>query len=241
MALADWWGDIKEDKYDVPRDLPPHGDSRHPAPGPGYPTEPPEITHPSDLASPTAMPGGFTDSEHFPLMLAAAEVLFGTVFDWFTTSPTEELVDEQLDSTQVQRLRASGAFSDDDIAKIQRGFGPIINAVAGNVGSRGLGSSAAGAEILATAQALPFHKLQAHAAQLYQTSLVNASNFLAILAKENVSFSRSFGNITKLYETIRAENKESGQPANDPLMADFQEMALRFNRLLQKLEARRRP
>ena len=50
--------------------------------------------------SATATPGGFTDSEHFPLMLAAAEVLFGTIFDWFTTSPEEELAEYNLICTE---------------------------------------------------------------------------------------------------------------------------------------------
>lgn len=237
MALADRWGDTKE-QYGVPRDLPHHADSRYPAPGPGYPTEPPEIAHPSDLASPTttARLEALMDSEHFPLMLAAAEVLFGTVFDWFTTSPEEELVEEQLDWAQLQRLRASGVFSEEDIAQIQAGFGPMVNAVAGNVGSRGLGGSAAGAEIIAQAQAAPFHRLQAQAAQLYQESLVNASKFITRLAEANAGYSRSFGNITKLYETMREENKENVQSAIDPMLAEFDELTRRFSSLLKELE-----
>ena len=112
--------------------------------------------------SATATPGGFTDSEHFPLMLAAAEVLFGTIFDWFTTSPEEELAEEQLDYVQKNRLRASGVFSDEDIAQIEAGAGPMVNRVAGNLASRGIKvDGCRSRNSLLPPQAAPFHKLQA--------------------------------------------------------------------------------
>lgn len=208
----------------------------------GYPAEPPEITHPSELASATAEPS-FMDSEYFPLMLSAAETLFGTLFDFFTTSEEEALVEEQLDWVQLQKMRASGVFSEEDIAQIQSGARPMVNRVAGNVGSRGLGGSASGAAIIAQAQAAPFHKLQAQAAQLYQDSLINASNFVLKLSDENAAYARSFGFITKLYETMRKEKKENGdedkenaQVAVDPMLADFDERTRRFMSLMEELE-----
>ena len=177
-----------------------------------YPKEPPEIPDLRDLASPTTTSrlDAFMDSEYFPMMLSAAETLFGTLYDFFTTSPEEALVEEQLDWVQLQKMRASGVFSDQDIAQIEAGYKPMVDAVAGNVRSRGLGGSASGAAIIAQAQAAPFHKLQAQAAQLYQESLINASNFVRNLADENAAYARSFGFITKLYETMRKEKKESG-------------------------------
>ena len=76
MALADRWGDTKEKKYGVPRDkMPYQADRQRDAPEPDYPKEPPEVTHPSELPSATGTPDAFWESEHFPLMIAASEVL----------------------------------------------------------------------------------------------------------------------------------------------------------------------
>ena len=209
----------------------------------GYPAEPPEITHPSELAGATAAEPSFMDSEYFPLMLSAAETLFGTLFDFFTTSPEEALVEEQLDWVQLQKMRASGVFSEEDIAQIQSGARPMVNRVAGNVGSRGLGGSASGAAIVAQAQAAPFHKLQAQAAQLYQDSLINASQFVLKLAEDNAAYARSFGFITELYEAMRKQKKENGdgkkenaQVAVDPMLADFDERTRRFMSVMKELE-----
>lgn len=208
-----------------------------------YPKEPPEIPDLRDLASPTtdSRLDAFMDSEYFPLMLSAAETLFGTLYDFFTTSPEEALVEEQLDWVQLQKMRASGVFSDQDIAQIEAGYKPMVDAVAGNVRSRGLGGSASGAAIVAQAQAAPFHKLQAQAAQLYQESLINASNFVASLAEENAAYARSFGFITKLYETMRKEQKKNGdgekgnaQVAVDPMLVNFEEVTRRFSSLMEE-------
>ena len=159
--------------------------------------------------------------------------MFGTVLDYFSTSDMEELLQEQLSETEKQRLRASGLFSDEDIENVSAGFQSAFSRVAGNVASRGI-DGPAGAEILAQAQAAPFHQLQAQASRLYQTALVSSSQMIASLAQENIAFSRSFGNITKLYQTMLAEGQ--GQPPGDSLFAEFNEMAMRFNELRQKLE-----
>ena len=187
-----------------------------------YPKEPPEIPDLRDLASPTtdSRLDAFMDSEYFPLMLSAAETLFGTLYDFFTTSPEEALVEEQLDWVQLQKMRASGVFSDQDIAQIEAGYKPMVDAVAGNVRSRGLGGSASGAAIVEQARAAPFHKLQAQAAQLYQESLINASSFVASLAEENAAYARSFGFITKLYETMRKEQKKNGDGKKESAQVD---------------------
>ena len=213
-----------------------------------YPKEPPDIPDLRDLASPTTTSrlDAFMDSENFPLMLSAAEFLFGTVLDFFTTSPADALVEEQLDWIKLQKMRASGVFSDQDIAQIEAGYKPMVNAVAGSVRSRGLGGSASGAAIIAQAQAAPFHKLQAQAAQLVQSSLVNSANLLSTLANENKSFARGLGNITKLYEEWLKESqknkqqedteeKQSVQPAADPMLAEFDEVTRRFTSLMEEL------
>lgn len=214
-----------------------------------YPKEPPDIPDLRDLASPTTTSRleAFMDHEDFPLMLSAAELIFGTVLDFFTTSPAEALVEEQLDWIKLQKLRASGVFSDQDIAQIEAGYKPMVDAVAGSVRSRGLGGSASGAAIIAQAQAAPFHKLQAQAAQLVQSSLVNSANLLSTLANENKSFARGLGNITKLYEEWlkesrtkkqeeKTEKKQSVQPAADPMLAEFDEVTRRFTSVLKGLD-----
>lgn len=195
-----------------------------------YPKEPPEVTHPSELLSATRQPG-FWDSEYAPLAIAAAEVMFGSVLDFFVESPAEALLKEQMDYNDIQKLRASGVFSEEDIAAIEAGNKPVVDKIAQGLASRGLGSSAAGADIIAQAQAAPFHKLQAQAAGLYQTGLIHAANLVKSVAAENAAFSKSVGNLAKLYQTMKADGLE---PGSEPLFSEFDELTRQFAALLEE-------
>ena len=218
-----------------------NGNPKNGVQGPGnyrtgsYPRQAPDVSHPDDLLSPTTDNWwqAAVDHEAFPLVMGAAEILFGTLFDHFTTSPEEALLEEQLTEAQRQRLRASGVFSDEDIAQIEEGWAPVVNQVAGNVASRGIGG-AAGAEIVAQAQAAPFHKLQAQASQLYQTSVTNAAQFVGQLSQANSVYQSAFGSITQLYEVMQLKSGENGQPNADPLFSEFDELTRRFAELLEK-------
>ena len=102
-----------------------------------------------------------------------------TVYDAFTTSESEKLIAEQRELNARNKLRASGVFSDADIATIMREYNDRVNKFAGSVAARGLGSSAVGASLISKAQQAPFYQAQRQAATQYQAGLKTLSDMLA--------------------------------------------------------------
>ena len=118
------------------------------------------------------------------LLLAGAvestiESVAFTAYDFFTTSESEKLIAEQRELNARNRLRASGVFSDADIATIMREYNDQVNKFAGGVAARGLGSSAVGASLISRAQQAPFYQAQRQAATQYQAGLKTLSDMLA--------------------------------------------------------------
>ena len=118
------------------------------------------------------------------LLLAGAvestiESVAFTVYDAFTTSESEKLIAEQRELNARNKLRASGVFSDADIATIMREYNDRVNKFAGSVAARGLGSSAVGASLISKAQQAPFYQAQRQAATQYQAGLKTLSDMLA--------------------------------------------------------------
>ena len=105
------------------------------------------------------------------LIAGAVESIAFSAFDAFTTSPSEKLIAEQQELNARNKLRASGVFSDTDIATIMRESNDQVNQFAGGVAARGLGSSAIGASLISKAQQAPFYQAQQKAAQQYQEGL----------------------------------------------------------------------
>lgn len=118
------------------------------------------------------------------LLLAGAvestiESVAFTVYDAFTTSESEKLIAEQRELNARNKLRASGVFSDADIATIMREYNDRVNKFAGSVAARGLGSSAVGVSLISKAQQAPFYQAQRQAATQYQAGLKTLSDMLA--------------------------------------------------------------
>lgn len=113
------------------------------------------------------------------LIASAVESIAFSAFDAFTTSPSEKLIAEQQEINARNRLRASGVFSDQDIATIMREYNDQVNRFAGSVAARGLGSSAVGASLISRAQQAPFYQAQRQAAQQYQAGLKTLSSLIA--------------------------------------------------------------
>ena len=159
------------------------------------------------------------------LAIAAGESIVGGLIDLFHESDEEKLIAMSLDELEVQRLRRSGVFSEEEIAEIRRGAEPGVNAVAGNVASRGLGSSAAGADIIRQAQQAPFLQAQAQAQQTYQTLLTGTFNMVQQYSQSNPSMRSQVGSLAKLYLTYQSENED---PETEPLFNQFESIAAYF-------------
>ena len=110
--------------------------------------------------------------------------------------------------------RARGKFTDAEIAQIRRNNEPMVNAVAGNVAARGLGSSAAGASVITEAQQRPFFAAQDAATQAVPGSLQN----LMSLVNQNLSMfagdegvAQEFGGLIQSYMTLKGLGGMPGQ------------------------------
>ena len=159
------------------------------------------------------------------LAIAAGESIVGGLIDLFHESDEEKLISMSLDELEVQRLRRAGVFSEEEIAEIRRGAEPGVNAVAGNVASRGLGSSAAGADIVRQAQQAPFLQAQAQAQQAYQMGLTNTFNMVQQYSQRNPSIQSQVGSLAKLYLTYQSEDDD---PETEPLFNQFESIAAYF-------------
>ena len=102
-----------------------------------------------------------------------------SVFDYFSNSKLREIQNETLDLRRqyvgdLQR-RARGRFTDTELQEIRMQSQPYLTQVSGNVASRGLGQSPAGARVVGEAQARPFQQ----ARQESQTALTQLGPALA--------------------------------------------------------------
>ena len=178
------------------------------------------------------MPTGFFGSlfaEGSPwtaLAIAAGESIVGGLIDLFHESDEEKLIAMSLDELEVQRLRRSGVFSEEEIATDSEGSGAGRERGGGECGvSRGLGSSAAGADIVRQAQQAPFLQAQAQAQQTYQTLLTGTFNMVQQYSQSNPSMRSQVGSLAKLYLTYQSENED---PETEPLFNQFESIAAYF-------------
>ena len=138
------------------------------------------------------------DPATLALLAKGIESVAYFAFDAFTTSPSEKLIAEQQEINAQNRLRASGVFSDSEVATIMREYNAQVNTFAGSVAARGLGSSAVGGSLISGAQQAPFFQAQRQAAAQYQEGLRTLGSLIqqnqAIEARQQ----EALGGITKL-------------------------------------------
>ena len=88
----------------------------------------------------------------------------GTI--WESLFPDEakkiqmQVLEDQKNFRRMLSRQARGVFTGSEREAIARGAEPTVNRVAGNVASRGLGGSGAGAQVIAEAQQAPFLQAQ---------------------------------------------------------------------------------
>ena len=143
-------------------------------------------------------------------LIAGGTWLADKAYDYFTNRRLRELQEEVLDQ-QVQfnndlARRARGKFTSTEIAQIRRDAAPQINAVAGNVAARGLGTSPAGAALVNEAIQAPFAAAQQAASSAYPGSLTALSgridNRLASFTNDRF-FSDALKTISDNYKVLQ--------------------------------------
>ena len=145
-----------------------------------------------------------------PLGIAAGTWAADKAYDYFTNRKLRELQEEVLDQ-QVQfnndlARRARGKFTSAEIAQIRRDSAPQVNAVAGNIAARGLGTSPAGAALVNQAIQAPFTAVQQAAVSTYPGSLASLSgtidNRLASLSNDRF-FNDALKTISENYKVLK--------------------------------------
>lgn len=143
----------------------------------------------------------------------------GGVYDLVNPNQQREILQRVLqDSAAYQRgvLRQSrGKFTAREREQIRRNSEQQVNAVAGNVAQRGLGSSPAGAAIVAQAQQAPFFAAQ----QAAHAAVPAATGTVAQLAQQmsgNRQFHQVLGSIGKSLSFLRESEAYSARGQEDP-------------------------
>ena len=125
----------------------------------------------------------------------------------------EKVLQSQIDYRNTLLQRAYGHFTPADVQDIQRSAEPAVNAIAQGVAARGLGTSPAGAQIIAEAQQRPFTQAQQQAqAQLPQWDMMIMQNAQALMG--DPSFFSDIDSIVQLLIEEFDEDPETKE--NDP-------------------------
>ncbi len=91
-----------------------------------------------------------------PYIATAVGTVYETLFPDKAKQIQLEVLEDQKNFRKMLSRQARGIFDTTEREAIMRGAEPVVNRVAGNVAARGLGSSPAGAQIVARAQQEPF-------------------------------------------------------------------------------------
>lgn len=148
--------------------------------------------------------------------LPIAGGLYNTIFPNKVKQIQMEVIDSMRDRRKRLVRMARGNFTPAERQDIRKGAEPGLNRLAGNLAQRGLGTSGAGAQVMAQAQVQPFTEAQANAEQMVgqaDTSITAA--LAAIPDKPDImsglgSLAGKFYEIEKL-KMLQAE--ETGEPA----------------------------
>ena len=158
-----------------------------------------------------------------PATITAGTAIAGGLYDLVNPNQARQIQRQVLDDAaafQKGLLRQSrGRFTAQEREQIRRNSESQVNAVAGNVAQRGLGSSPAGAQIVANAQQAPFFAAQQAATQ----AVPAATSIVSQLAKSmqgNRQFHALLGSIAKSVSYLRESDTYSpaGQADDDALI-----------------------
>lgn len=136
----------------------------------------------------------------------------GGILDYITSADERKLKEKVLNEMVADQERISrwskGQFSPRERTQMMQAAEPGVNQVAANVAQRGLGTSPAGAQVIAEAQQRPI--LEAQAAAMQAKPGVDANLFSVVnqLAAEDQGFQDSLATISQNYFTLQGMGKQ---------------------------------
>ena len=165
-----------------------------------------------------------------PLATSAASAVYRSLNPERAMQIRENVLNSQMELRNTIARRAFGVLTPADADTIKRQAEPQVNAVQANVASRGLGSSGAGAQVIAEAQQGAFTQAREQAQQMlpvYDQAILGSANALlmndgsffddlnaiaSLIAEEVELDPDGAENDTELKEVIRQIWTIAGQP-----------------------------
>lgn len=127
-----------------------------------------------------------------PLIATGVGSIYETVFPDKAKQIQLEVLEDQKNFRRMLSRQARGIFTSAEHETLARGAEPVVNRVAGNVAARGLGSSPAGAQIIARAQQEPFIAAQQGAQAALPAANQQSFQMASLLATDD-SFYEDLG------------------------------------------------
>lgn len=161
----------------------------------------------------TLLSGGTIQPWMIPLLTSGASAIYRSLNPSRAMQIRDKVLNSQLEMRDMIARRAFGPLTPQDVADIREGGEAHVQAVAGNVASRGLGTSPAGAQVVSEAQQNVFAQARREA----QSQLPILDN--QVLASANAqlmndsSFVEDLGQVASL---IAQELQEDPAAATDP-------------------------
>lgn len=153
-----------------------------------------------------------------PLLTSGANALFRSLSPDRAMQIRDKVLNSQIETRNMIARRAFGHLTPAEAQSIEQGAEHQVNAVQANVASRGLGSSGAGAQVIADAQQQPFHEAQQQA--LNALPILDQAlwqNTTALMLNDG-SFTDDLQAVAQL---ITDEITADPEIANDPEIADM--------------------
>lgn len=164
-----------------------------------------------------------------PLATSAASAVYRSLNPDRAMQIRDNVLNSQMELRNTIARRAFGVLTPADADTIKRQAEPQVNAVQANVSSRGLGSSGAGAQVIAKAQQGAFTQAREQAQQMlpvYDQAILGSANVLmndgsffddltaiaSLIAEEVELDPDGAENDTELKEVIRQIWTIAGQP-----------------------------
>ena len=158
--------------------------------------------------------------ESWPLLTSAVSSLYRFIRPDRQRELQKDVLESQTQFQEMLARQAFGNFSAAERQQIAAAAEPQVNQVAANVSSRGLGTSGAGAQIIAQAQQRPFEVAQQQAMQALSganATLLQGSQYLL----DDNSFFDDIVAIAKLLRKRHLKNDTSDALVQDSASALF--------------------
>lgn len=165
-----------------------------------------------------ALPAGLIAAAKNPVVQTVGLAGVGGLYNLISPDKQKQIMRGVLDDVALHQKgelrRSRGQFTAQEREQIMRQSEPQVNQVAANVASRGLGTSPAGAQIVAGAQQAPFQYAQQQAAE----SVPRTAQLLMNLSRGmsgNQQFHQLLGSISQSLQYMR-ESDAYGGPGQEP-------------------------